>query len=147
MDDAKVNELYDRSQITEVIYRYSAGLDQREWELFRTCFADPVHADFTSAGTPAARTFPLDTWVRVAQKTVGLFAMTQHWNSNVTITVDGDKATAVVYLRARHLNLSDASNNKFWDIGGYYTDHLVRTPDGWKIASIKFTRTWTEGQP
>jgi hypothetical protein len=146
MDTNKLNELYDRTQITEVLYRYATGVDSKDWELFRTCFTDPVNADFTSTGVPAPRTFPLDTWVRVVQKTLAPFRVTEHYNSNVTIKVNGDEATAVVYLKARHLPADDPEGRKFWDVGGYYTDRLVRTPDGWKIATVKFTQTWTEGQ-
>ncbi|HKD68549.1 MAG TPA: nuclear transport factor 2 family protein [Candidatus Binataceae bacterium] len=147
MDSSRINELYDRFLITDVIYRYSTGADNKDWQLFRSCFTDPVNADFTSTGAPAPRTFPLDTWVRVVQKTLTPFKMTQHCNSNVKINFSGDEATAVVYLRARHLRADDQGDNKFWDVGGYYTDRLVRTPDGWKIATVKFTQTWSEGQP
>jgi hypothetical protein len=28
---------------------------------------------------------------------------------------------------------------------GYYTNRLVRTPDGWKIRTRKLTVTWNEG--
>ncbi len=147
MDSNKLQELADRSEIAEVIYRYSTGVDGKDWELFRTCFTDPVNADFTSIGAPAPRTFPLDTWVRVVQKTVSPFKVTQHYNSNVTIQVDGDHASAIVYLKARHLRADDPEGKKFWDVGGYYTDRLVRTPLGWRIASVKFTQTWSEGQP
>ncbi len=147
MDSNKLQELADRSEIAEVIYRYSTGVDGKDWELFRTCFTDPVNADFTSIGAPAPRTFPLDTWVRVVQKTVSPFKVTQHYNSNVTIQVDGDHASAIVYLKARHLRADDPEGKKFWDVVGYYTDRLVRTPLGWRIASVKFTQTWSEGQP
>ncbi len=91
------------------------------------------------------RTFPLDTWLRVVQKTLSPYRVTQHLNANVTIKVNGDEATAVVYLKARHLPPDDPENKKIWDVGGYYTDRLVRTAQGWKIADLKFTQTWTEG--
>jgi SnoaL-like protein len=146
MESNKINELYDRTLISEVIYRYSTGVDTKNWDLFRTCFTDPVNADFTSTGVPAPRTFALDSWIRVVQKTLSPFRLTQHYNSNVTIKVNGDEATALVYLKARHLHADDPEGKKFWDVGGYYTDRLVRTPQGWKIASVKFTQTWTEGQ-
>jgi len=147
MDSSKINELDDRASISDVIYRYSTGVDGKDWALFRTCFADPLNADFTSTGVPAPRTFPLDTWIRVVQKTLSPYRVTQHFNSNVIIKVNGDEASAVVYLKARHFPLDDPDNKKIWDVGGYYTDRLVRTPEGWKIANVKFTQTWTEGAP
>ena len=30
----------DRLNVTAVLYRYAAGIDQKDWTLFRTCFAD-----------------------------------------------------------------------------------------------------------
>ena len=95
MDSSKINELDDRASISDVIYRYSTGVDGKDWALFRTCFADPLNADFTSTGVPAPRTFPLDTWIRVVQKTLSPYRVTQHFNSNVIIKVNGDEATAV----------------------------------------------------
>jgi hypothetical protein len=145
MDSSKINELDDRASISDVIYRYSTGVDSKDWALFRTCFADPLNVDFTSTGVPAPRTFPLDTWIRVVQKTLSPYRVTQHFNANVIIKVNGDEASAVVYLKARHFPLDDPDNKKIWDVGGYYTDRLVRTPEGWKIANLKFTQTWTEG--
>ena len=34
-----------------------------------------------------------------------------------------------------------------WTIGGYYTNELVRTPDGWKLSKITLSVTWTRGNP
>jgi hypothetical protein len=146
MDSSKINTLYDQALISDVIYRYSTGVDNKDWELFRTCFNDPINADFTSTGAPAPRTFPLDTWIRVVQKTLAPFRVTQHFNSNVTIKVNGDEATALVYLKARHIPTDDPDCKRLWDVGGYYTDRLIRTANGWKIADLKFTQTWSEGQ-
>jgi len=30
-------------------------------------------------------------------------------------------------------------------MGGYYTNHFVRTKDGWRIAACKLTLTWNKG--
>ena len=32
-------------------------------------------------------------------------------------------------------------------MAGRYEDHLVRTPDGWRIADRTLTIDWTEGNP
>ncbi len=42
MDSSKIDELYDQALISDVIYRYSTGVDSKDWELFRTCFTDPL---------------------------------------------------------------------------------------------------------
>jgi hypothetical protein len=30
-------------------------------------------------------------------------------------------------------------------IGGFHTNHFIRTPHGWKIKSCKLTMTWSKG--
>src|SRR5260370_39593849 len=116
MYSSKINDQDVRASISDVIYRYSTGVDGKDWTLFRTCFADPLNADFTSTGVPAPRTFPLDTWIRVVQKTLSPYRVTQHFNSNVIIKVNADEATPVVYLKARHFPLADPNNKKIWDV-------------------------------
>ena len=32
-----------------------------------------------------------------------------------------------------------------YTIGGYYTGHMVRTPQGWRIARYKLTVTFSDG--
>ena len=32
-----------------------------------------------------------------------------------------------------------------YTIGGYYIGHMVRTPEGWRIARYKLTVTFTDG--
>ena len=32
-----------------------------------------------------------------------------------------------------------------YTIGGYYTGHMFRTPQGWRIAGYKLTVTFTDG--
>jgi hypothetical protein len=34
-----------------------------------------------------------------------------------------------------------------WTIGGFYTNELVRTAAGWKLAKVALTVTWTRGNP
>ena len=41
--------------------------------------------------------------------------------------------------------LADAEDR--WTIGGYYTNELVRTADGWKLAKVTLIVTWQTGNP
>ena len=38
MDDARLQLLLDRAEISDVQLRYATGLDSRDWPLFRSCF-------------------------------------------------------------------------------------------------------------
>ena len=50
--------------------------------------------------------------------------------TNHQITIDGDEATAVAYVRATH-KLGD----EMWVVGGYYVDELVKVDGVWKLNS------------
>lgn len=53
--------------------------------------------------------------------------------------IESDQATCVAYLQAQHDNPGG-----MWTVGGYYTNTLVRTPEGWKISKLKLTATWSQ---
>ncbi len=144
MDDAKLQLLLDRAEISDVQLRYATGLDSRDWPLFRSCFADEIETDFTSifGGTP--RKVSADKWTEAARRTLSGLAATQHMITNHVITVDGDNATCVAYVQARHYlpnDTGDSTQNMF----GYYTNRFVRTRDGWKIRACKLSLSWQTG--
>ena len=85
-----------------------------------------------------------DQWAEAARRTVSGFETTQHMITNHVITVDGDKALCVAYLQAQHY-LPNEQGDSTQTIGGYYTNHFIRTPHGWKIKSCKLTMTWSKG--
>ena len=61
MDDAKLQLLIDRAEISDVQLRYATGLDSRDWPLFRSCFADEIETDFTrSSAASRAKSAPTD---------------------------------------------------------------------------------------
>jgi SnoaL-like domain len=145
MDNASVQLLLDRAEISDVQLRYATGVDMRDWKLFRSCFAEEIEVDFTSVfGGSGPRKVSGDQWAEAARRTVSGFKTTQHLITNHVITVDGDKALCVAYLQAQHC-LPNEQGDSMQTIGGYYTNHFIRTPHGWKIRSCKLTMTWSKG--
>lgn len=71
-------------------------------------------------------------------------AATQHMITNHVITLEGDHATCVAYVQARH-HLPNEKGDSDLVTYGYYTNRLVRTVDGWKIRGRKLTVRWNEG--
>jgi hypothetical protein len=71
-------------------------------------------------------------------------AATQHMITNHVITLEGDHATCVAYVQARH-HLPNEKGNSDQVTYGYYTNRLVRTVEGWKIRGRKLTVRWNEG--
>ena len=144
MDDTKLQYLLDRAEISDVQLRYATGLDSRDWKLFRSCFADEIETDFTSVfgGTP--RKLTGDKWADAARRTLTGLAATQHMITNHVITIDGDNATCIAYVRAHHYLPNDSGDNTQTMVG-YYTNHFIRTKDGWKIKKCKLSISWNSG--
>ena len=126
------DERTDEDDIAKVLLRYATGIDRRDWDLFRTCFTEDVLAEYEG----------LDPWHGVDEITGSMttshadMGHTMHRLSNLTITVDGDTATARSYVDAI---LMAADGQTGLNPRGFYDDELVRTPDGWRIVNRRFT--------
>jgi 3-phenylpropionate/cinnamic acid dioxygenase small subunit len=145
MENGDLQLLLDRAAISDVQLRYATGLDTRDWPLFRTCFADEIEVDFSSIfGGAAPRIVSADRWVEGARRTISGLAATQHMITNHVITVEGDNATCIAYVQARHHLPNDKGANS-QTMFGYYTNHFIRSAQGWKIKRCKLTVTWNEG--
>lgn len=135
MDDVKLQALLDRAEVIEVFNRYAAGVDRRDHSLYRSCFTDEVEVDLGGMGV---MTMAADAWVEQAFQLVAGYEGTQHIITNHTVTVSGDEADATAYLQARHFN-----PDSMFTVGGYYMNRLAKTPQGWRIRSLKLTMTFT----
>jgi hypothetical protein len=152
MSDAELRMLLDRAEISDVVHRYATGLDTRDWALYRSIFLDEIEMDFESVGLSSG-VFAADKWVEDARTLFSVLDATQHVSSNHVHDIRGDEATCVSYMKAEHF-VSDADSRPAsdgatdpdrWTIGGYYTNELLRTPDGWKLRKVVLTVTWSRG--
>lgn len=134
----------DHTEITRRVYEYAYGIDTRDWELYRSIFADEITTDFSSyKGSGGPNTLTADVWVaNLIPGFTGLDA-TQHSMSNPLVDTDGDSARCRMYMQAVHI-LHEAPEPEF-TIGGYYDDKLVRTDDGWRITAVTLTVWWRRG--
>lgn len=137
--EGKIRTLLDCAEIREVQTRYATGVDRRDPDLYRSCFTDEIELDMSEMGLGEAAKVRADVWVEQALSLVSVFKSTQHMITNHTITIDGDRATCVSYLQAQHYN-----PEHLYTVGGYYSNELVRTREGWKICKLKLTPLWTQ---
>ncbi len=105
IDDARLRELSDRAEISDVQLRYATSVDTRDWALLRTCFTDELEVDFSSGfGFPVVRA-TADEWVAGVAPVMGALQATHHMITNHVITFDDeDHATCVAYVQAGHHN-------------------------------------------
>ena len=133
----------DHTEITRRLYEYAYGIDQRDWELYRSIFAPEVTADFSSYNGREARTVPADEWVSGLRPLFTGLDATQHSMSNPLVDVEGDRARCRMYMQAAHF-LADWPEPEF-TIGGYYDDRLILTEQGWRITAVTLTVWWRRG--
>jgi SnoaL-like domain len=144
--ESRIRELEDRTQISEQVIKYAMGVDRRDWDMFADCFTDPVYADFSAGGMPA-ETVARDVLVARISAALNGFTATQHISPNHVIEFDArdpDRAICHSYMFAQHL-LEGADNGDFYLLRGSYTNHMLRTSDGWRIERIVQHRSWEYG--
>ena len=134
------NLIKDRLAITDVVNSMGTFADLGQYDLLQQLFTDEVTVDYTSLFPGEVQNISSEQLMTQWQSTLPGFDATQHMISNHQITVDGDEATAVAYVRATH-KLGDA----MWVAGGYYVDELVRTDEGWKLQAIQYNALYEEG--
>ena len=96
----------DKLMIAETIYLYAIGIDTKDFDLYRSIFADHVEIDFSSyegSSVPEPDFLTGDQWVnRIKPLFTGL-AATQHSMTNPVIALDGDTASCRMYMQAHHV--------------------------------------------
>ncbi len=144
--EARIRRLEDRAQISEQVIKYAMGVDRRDWTMFGDCFTDPVYADFSAGGMPAATVSRDDLVGRISTALNG-FTATQHISPNHVIELDPgdpDRAVCYSYMFAQHL-LRGSGHGEYYLLRGSYTNHMLRTPGGWRIERIIQHRSWEYG--
>lgn len=146
--EQRIRRLEDRNAISEVVIRYAMAVDRADWDLYATCFTDSVYVDFSAAGLPAAD-FSREEFVAFAGQGLNGFTARQHLSPNHVIVfheTDPDRAVCYSYMYAQHY-LAGAEGGEFFLMRGSYTNHTVRTADGWRIERLIQHISWPEGNP
>ncbi len=138
--------LRDRAELSDILNNYAAGVDQRDWELFRSCFTEDLEADFTGV-LPGNVCHGADKWVAAAARLIEPLTATQHMITNHSHDIDGNAAKSRSYVQAQHVQKRADGSEQHYLIGGYYAYDMVRTDQGWKIKKYSMTQTWCTGDP
>lgn len=139
-----MTEWADFMAVCDLKYRYATGIDTRDWDLYRSIFADTVDIDFSSYSGRPASSMAADDWVAGVQPLFSGLDATQHSMSNPRVEVDGERATLDMYMQAEHF-LDHGDPDSWFTIGGFYRDRAVRTAEGWRLAAVTLTVFWRRG--
>jgi hypothetical protein len=138
IDDRAVRQAVDRTEIQELMARYTTAVDARRWELLDQVFIDGAPVDLTPNGGIKDEYPAIGTWIKDA---MAGFAAYQHYLSNFSIAVDGDRATARFYVFTQMVTIVDGRDEIMSD-GGFYDASFVRTPQGWRVAALNGGLVW-----
>lgn len=138
MDDRMLQELVDRNEIVECVYRYAWSIDEKDYATLRTTFADDVVAQY--AGAPEIHgADKLTSWI----EEMGAERDFQHHLINVyEVKIDGDEARVRVYHTSHQT--SKGQPDTVYVIVGRYRDVLRRVDGRWKIAEKRMEVGWME---
>ena len=124
-----VQVLADREAVHDVMIRYADGVDRRDMEQVRSCFAPDLRVVGWGGGFPDR-----DAMITYISG-VAIFHTTMHMFGNDYIDVDGDTAHIDCYAMLTH-HLDDASGgaSEMNVSGGRYVESLERRDDRWVIV-------------
>jgi ketosteroid isomerase-like protein len=139
-DNASLQALQDRNDITDVLYRYSAAVDSFDTEGVRSALADDIWAQYGN-GDPVVGGDALAAWIAEATATI----IWQHHLLNVyQVNIDGDQATALSYLTSYQVFKENPDAAII--LVARYHDELRRTPAGWRVSKRIMELLWGESK-
>jgi SnoaL-like domain len=139
-------ELSDRFEIQDLVYRYAQVIDSKQFEELRTIFTADVHVDYSAFGGGVGDLEQTLDFLR-ASLTAGLFPHTQHLNANVQVELAGDTASGrVMCFNPMEMALPGGSKQVFF-LGLWYLDEYRRTADGWRICRREEEKSWVFNTP
>ena len=141
IDYDTIRALQDRTDIEEVLYKYSSAVDSFDKAGVRGCLADDIHATYGN-GEPVTDADTLADWIADATAT----CIWQHHLLNVYhVRIDGDQADTVSYLTSHQVFEEDPKAAIV--LVARYHDVLRRTADGWRISERTMELLWGESKP
>jgi 3-phenylpropionate/cinnamic acid dioxygenase small subunit len=127
-----LQELSDRIEINDLLTRYAKAIDTQDYELLDTCFLPDADVDYVSSGGIAGKYPEIRAWL---EKALAIFSVTIHSLSNSEIELDGDRAKGRTLVTNPMCIREGDDKQTIFTVYAHYEDELVRTADGWRIAS------------
>jgi hypothetical protein len=125
-----------RQELFDLVVRYATGIDQRDWELFRTCWTDDAVTDYGEVGQWDTGDAITEFMVKVHEPC----GHTAHRVGNYVVWPEGDGYAARTYVDAIVMR---GDNRKGMQMLGFYEDAYRRVDDGWRISRRRFVPTIT----
>jgi ketosteroid isomerase-like protein len=130
----------DRIACQDVMLKYAAGVDNRDFDLYRSCFADDVEV----LGFGEETINGGDAWLQYVKTALERFGPTQHMLGPQLATIDGDKAECRTDVQAHHY-MKDAESTTL-TLWATYETNMQRIDGEWKITRHRLVSRGTRVQ-
>lgn len=145
--EQKIQELLDKQELTELMYKFARALDRVDGELMKSTYwedaieehQDPIFPDLFFYNDNAHE------FIDPAMEGFRALKVTQHRISNPLIENDGDAATAECYVWAYHVHEEDGVD-KEGILGGRHHLKFERRNGAWKIKHRSTVFDWNQNQ-
>ncbi len=118
----------DRIALQDVMLSYAAGVDERDFDLYRSCFADDVEV----VGFGDETVHGAEAWLAYVKNALERFGPTQHMLGPQLATVDGDSAQCRTDVQALHyLKEPEGGILTLW---ATYKSDMRRIEGRWRIV-------------
>ena len=139
-------EISDRFEIQDLVFRYAHLVDQQQVEELREVFTEDAFIDYSVFGGSVG---DLETTIEFLKSalTRELFPNSQHLNASVQIELDGDAAKGrVMCFNPMEMSMPDGGTQTYL-LGLWYVDEYRRTGDGWRISRRVEEKSWVFNAP
>jgi 3-phenylpropionate/cinnamic acid dioxygenase small subunit len=140
--ERQVAEVTDRAEITNLVYRLGAILDDRRFDEMRSLLVETATVK-TPGGTAEGR----DALIAQARRNHQPDERTQHVITNPLVELDGDRAKlranlVVNFAASAHRDESLPAPPRKYTLGETYHFDVVRTSAGWRFSSVETKPVW-----
>jgi hypothetical protein len=139
--ERQMAELVDRNEITNLVYRLGAVLDDRRFDEMRSLVVDSATVR-TPGGTAQGR----EALVAQARRNHQHDEPTQHVITNPIVELDGDRAKVRANLVVNFGTPARGDESlpppRKYTLGETYHFDLVRTSEGWRFSGVESRPVW-----
>jgi ketosteroid isomerase-like protein len=135
------HDLADRLDIEQAVSALGRCLDERDFDALRGVFTEDA-----TVTTPGGTAVGHAAVVEQARRRHSIDDGIQHVITNMLIDREGDQATVRANLLVSFAR-AGASDPRPFLLGEVYRFGLRRTPEGWRIASLRSTPKWSLNRP
>jgi hypothetical protein len=133
-----LQELTDRTAITDLVSRLGAWLDEMRFDDPQSLFTDDV-----TVATAGGQAQGIDRVVAQARRNHDVERL-QHVITNVLIDLDGDRASVGANLTVTFVPRADDPASQF-ALGERYRFQAARTAQGWRLSRVEISPVWRSG--